>query len=70
MKLLILLVFFLELLFMVYQEKFQKIKIIKNIDCLGVLLWWTSSQFSSKFSNIFDESNDHTSANQRTVLIK
>jgi hypothetical protein len=76
MKLLILLVFFFGIILVVhgiYQEKFQKIKDNKKIEYRFVPRSYYdeqifSSQFSSKFSNIFDESNDHTSANQRTFI--
>lgn len=76
MKLLILLVFFFGIILVVhgiYQEKFQKIKDNKKIEYRFVPRSYYdeqifSSQFSSKFSNIFDESNDHTSANQRTFV--
>ena len=76
MKLLILLVFFFGIILVVhgiYQEKFQKIKDNKKIEYRFVPRSYYdeqifSSQFSSKFSNIFDENNDHTSANQRTFV--
>ena len=76
MQLLIRLVFFFGIIVVVhgiYQEKFQKIKDNKKIEYRFVPRSYYdeqifSSQFSSKFSNIFDENNDHTSANQRTFV--
>jgi hypothetical protein len=55
----------------IYEEKFQKIKNNVKIQYRFVPRSYYdeqvfSSQFSSKFSNIFDEDQDEWSANQRT----
>ncbi len=74
MKLLIILMFFFGIILVVhgiYEEKFQKIKNNVKIQYRFVPRSYYdeqvfSSQFSSKFSNIFDEDQDEWSANQRT----
>ena len=74
MKLLIILMFFFGIILVVhgiYEEKFQKIKDNVKIQYRFVPRSYYdeqifSSQFSSKFSNIFDEDQDEWSANQRT----
>ena len=74
MKLLIVLMFFFGILLIIhgiYEEKFKKLKDNVKIQYRFVPRSYYdeqifSNQFSSKFSNIFDEDQDEWSANQRT----
>lgn len=78
MKLLIVLMFFFGIILIVhgiYEEKFQKLKKNVKIQYRFVPRSYYdeqifSNQFSSKFSNIFDEDQDEWSANQRTFKPK
>ena len=73
MKLLIILMFFFGIILIIhgiYEEKFKKIKDNVKIQYRFVPRSYYdeqifSNQFSSKFSNIFDEDQDEWSANQR-----
>ena len=74
MKLLIILMFFFGIILIIhgiYEEKFKKIKDNVKIQYRFVPRSYYdeqifSNQFSSKFSNIFDEDQDEWSANQRS----